>query len=219
MTTYLAYIDDSGDEITAVYTAILFPAEKWSTVLRAWLTYRANLYATYSIPATFELHATELVRAGRNRPAPSLTFGVNTELSFRKRVFETALATIAAMPDVRLIGKVMPHSRPDACYVALLETIDRMMAEEDGTAIAIVDGNGSDPNHRIAHRNLKLDLRRVVEDPWHQESHASQLVQMADLASYALFQAHSLRESRKWMWGWMRKHLHSKEWDGCCGCP
>lgn len=219
MTTYLAYVDDSGDEVTAVYAALLVPVEKWSVTLRTWLTYRANLYATYAIPADFELHAKDLVQPGKNRPAPTVPFGVNTELRLRKRVVETALATLGSMENLRIIAKVMPHAKPEQCYISLVKQIDRMMLEEDGHAVMVVDGDGSERYQTAAHRDLKLDTRRVIEDPWFQGSHHSQLVQMADLASYAVFQAHKLRESRRWMWGWYASYLHKREWPGCCACP
>jgi len=219
MTTYLAYVDDSGDESTAVYTALLIPVENWAAVLKAWLEFRANIYTTYAIPADFELHAKELVRAGNGRPAPSLPYGVNSELSLRKRVIETALASIGKIPELRIISKVSPHVTPEACYISLVKTINQMMEKEDGQAILVVDGDGTQAYQKTAHRDLKLASRRVIEDPWHQGAHVSQLVQMADMVSYAAFQAHSLRESRRWMWGFFPTYLHKREWVGCCSCP
>jgi hypothetical protein len=219
VTTYIAYIDDSGDENTSVYTALLIPIQSWTTVLRAWLTFRANIYTTFFVPADYELHAKELVQAGRGRPAPSIQYGINTELSKRKRVYEAAMATIAQMSDLRIICKVMPHVTPERCYSALIAKIEEVLAAEDGYAILVVDGDGSQPYQKSTHRGLKLANRRIVEDPWFQGAHLSQLVQMADLVSYAMFQSHSLRVSRQWLWGYFAHHLHTKEWEGCCACP
>lgn len=83
----------------------------------------------------------------------------------------------------------------------------------------VIDGDGSQSYQKAAHRELKLSARRIIEDPWHQESHLSQFVQMADIASYTVFQAHSLRPSRRFMWGWMKQFLHKREAAGCCSCP
>lgn len=219
MTTYVAYIDDSGDEDYAVYTALLVPIEVWTKTLRKWLTFRQNLYQTYLIPADYEIHCKDLIRAGKGTPAPSITYGVNTEASKRRKVLELATATIGTLQGVRMIAEVMTHSTPEACYRTLLRKIDAEMVSEDGWAMAVVDGNGSDGSHKAAHRALKLDLRRIVEDPWHQDSQLSQFVQMADVAAYMVFQAHRARDSRKPLWGWMRRYLHPIEVPGHCSCP
>ena len=218
MTTYIAYIDDSGDENTAVYTALLIPAEKWNLTLGKWLSFRKQLYDGYSIPADFELHATELL-AGKGRPAPSLTYGVNTDMGKRKRVFNLAVAQIGMLTDVKMISKVMAHGAPDACYRSLLAEVDSQLAAEDSWAVMIVDGQGGDGTHKAAHRDLKLTSRRILEDPWFVDSKVSQFVQMADIASYSVFQAHGVNPTRQFMWGYMVRYLHNREWPGCCNCP
>jgi len=216
MTTYIVYVDDSGDEKTAVYTAILMPVEKWSENLTKWLVFRKNLFNTYDIPASFELHATELI-GGKTQPSPSFKFG-KSDLVKRQRVLELAVATVGTLDSVRIISKVVPHVTPEVCYSMLLSEIERVLAAEDSWAMLVVDGNGTEASHKVAHRALKLSTRRIIEDPWHQESHLSQFVQMADIVSYTIFQAHSLRPSRRFMWGWMKRHLHTREWSGCCVC-
>lgn len=219
MTTYLAYIDDSGDETLAVYTALLLPIERWTEALTLWLSFRKNLYRDYGIPADFEIHCKDLIQAGKGRPAPGITYGVNTEASKRRRVLELANATIRSIPDLQVVAKVHAHVSPDHCYRTLLSEIDAQMAAGDSWALLVVDGDGSQPYQKAAHRDLKLANRRIVEDPWHQGSHASQFVQMADVAAYSVFQAHRLRESRRQLWGWMATYLHPKELPGCCACP
>jgi hypothetical protein len=219
MTTYVAYIDDSGDEDYAVYAALLVPIETWTKTLRQWLTFRQNLYQSYSIPADYEIHCKDLIQAGKGTPAPSITYGVNTEASKRRKVLELATARIGSLAGIRMIAEVKTHSTPESCYRSLLKKIDAQMIAEDGWTMAVVDGNGSDGSHKTAHRALKLDVRRIIEDPWHQDSQLSQFVQMADVAAYMVFQAHRVRESRKQLWGWMSKHLHSIEVAGYCACP
>lgn len=219
MTTYIAYLDDSGDETLDVYTALLIPTEAWNDTLTRWLTFRKKLYDEYSIPANFELHATELIQPGKGRPAPTVPYGVNSEGSKRRLVLELAMATVRSIPDLRVIAKVEAHSSPEKCYRSLIKEIDRQMAAEDSWALVVVDGDGTQQYQKTAHRDLKLATRRILEDPWHQGSHLSQLVQMADIASYSVFQAHRLRDSRRLLWGWMRTYLHPKEWADCCACP
>jgi hypothetical protein len=218
LTSYIAYIDDSGDEDYAVYAALLLPVEKWSQTLRQWLTFRQQLYQGYSIPADYEIHCKDLIQPGKGKPAPSIQYGVNVDAAKRRRVLELATATIGRL-GISMIAEVRTHSTPEACYRALLKKIDDRMLAEDSWAMVVVDGNGSDPSHKAAHRALKLDLRRIIEDPWHQDSNLSQFVQMADVAAYMVFQAHRLRESRKHLWGWMTKYLHPIETADRCACP
>jgi hypothetical protein len=219
MTTYLAYIDDSGNETRAVYTALLVPVQSWRTVLRQWLQYRALLFSDYLIPADVELHAAEITRSGKGKLAPSIQYGVNTMLSKRKKVLELSVAKIGALSEVKLIAHQDTLISPESCYGELLRKLTDFLEGEDSFAVLVVDGDGRQRYHKVAHRLLKLDSRRIVEDPWHQDSAASQLVQMADLASYSVFQAHELYEHRDYMWGWMAKYLHKMEIPGICSCP
>lgn len=196
-----------------MYCALLMPIEMWTSNLTLWLSFRKNLYATYGIPADFELHAAELI-GGKDRPSSQFSFGPS---ELRNRVMELAVATIGAMSDIRIVSKVEPHVSPKDCYRHLLRKLDDIMTAEESWSLLVVDGN--DPAHRTAHRDLSLTSRRIVEDPWMQDSKRSQFVQMADIAAHTVFQAHKLRTSRRFMWGWMITHLHRREWPGSCVCP
>lgn len=219
MTTYIAYIDDSGNENRAVYLALLIPAERWSETLRKWLTFRSNIYETYEVPADTELHAAEVVRAGKNTLAPGITYGVNTDKGRRMRLLQAAVAQVGQLEHVRIVSYQDTLITPEQCYERLLKRIESILLAEDSWALLVVDGQDSDREHKKAHRRLKLDSRRILEDPWKQDSKHSQLVQMADLAAYTLFQGHELNESRQSMWPWMKEYLHDREWDGHCNCP
>ncbi|WP_461164936.1 DUF3800 domain-containing protein [Arthrobacter sp. R4-81] len=219
MTTYIAYIDDSGNENRAVYLALLIPAERWSETLREWLTFRANVYKVFEVPADVELHAAEVVQAGKNILAPGVKYGVNTDAGRRKKLLNHAVLKIGQLEHVRIVSYQDTLITPAQCYERLLKRLETLLAAEDSCAIVIVDGEDSDTEHKKAHRRLKLDDRRVLEDPWKQDSKHSQLVQMADLAAYTLFQGHELFQPRAFMWPWMQKFLHQREWDAHCNCP
>ena len=161
MTTYIAYIDDSGDDHTAVYTALLIPIERWSETLGDWLSFRANLYEAFKIPASFELHATELL-AGKGQPAPSLPWGVNTDMGIRKKVANLAVNKIGTLSHVRVLSKVMPHATPDSCYRALLLDIDHVLRDEDSWAIMIVDGDG----RRSEERRVGKECQGLCRSRW-----------------------------------------------------
>jgi hypothetical protein len=215
---YIAYVDDSGDETTSVYTALLIPIDRWSECLAGWLEFRRRLYGTYGIPADVELHAAEFVH-GKGTPAPGVTYGVNTDRAKRRHVLKLASAQIGSMQALTLLARVMPGAKPADCYRRLIADLDDLMVAEGGWCLMVVDGDGTQQYHKPIHRELRLATRRIVEDPWHQESHLSQFVQMADIASYTVFQAHALRPSRRFMWEWMANYLHARESQGCCVCP
>ncbi|MBH0053188.1 DUF3800 domain-containing protein [Salinibacterium sp. SWN139] len=218
MTTYIAYIDDSGDEKYAVYTALLIPIEKWTSTLHEWLKFRRNVFETFTVPADGEIHATELL-SGKGNPAPTLSYGINRDMGKRKKLLNLAVAAVGSLEHVRVLSRVVPNGKPDDCYRSLLKDMESRLTAEDSWAILVVDGNGTDGSHKKAHRALKIANRRIVEDPWHQDSKLSQLVQMADIVSFTIFQAHKLNQTRRFMWGWMPDFIHRREWPGACNCP
>ena len=204
----------------AIYVALLISVNGWSAALRQWLDFRRHLYQRDKIPTDFELHAVDLVRPGKGRPAPSVKHGVNSDGRRRKRVLKESIEKIGQLEEVGIVPYITVGGTPEACYVGLVGLLERWLGAEGGWAIAVVDGDGvSQPYLYRTHRQLKLASRRVVEDAWPQGSHVSQLVQMADIAAYSFHQAHKRRESRKFMWDWYQKYLHVRELPDCCGCP
>jgi Protein of unknown function (DUF3800) len=219
LTTYIAYIDDSGNENRAVYLALLIPVEHWNTTLREWLDFRAQLYTGMQVPATVELHAKDVVQPGKGTLAPGIKYGVNTDAGKRKKLLNLAVAQIGVLSHARIVSFQDTLITPEQCYERLLKRLESLLLAEDSWAIAVVDGQDTDPVHKRVHRRLKLASRRILEDPWKQDSKHSQLVQMADIAAYSLHQGHELFPSRQFMWGWMKTYLHAQEWPGHCNCP
>lgn len=219
MTAYIAYVDDSGNENRAVYLALLIPLEHWNVTQQDWLAFRGKLYSALGVPADVELHAAEIAQPGKGKLAPGLTYGVNTDRGKRRKLLELGTAQVGQLEHVRIIAHQDVHITPEKCYNALLKKIDRVLLEEDSWALMVVDGTNTDASHFRAHRQLDPQNRRIIEDPWKQDSALNQMVQMADLAAYTLFQGHELYEGRNFMWGWAKKYLHDREWSGQCCCP
>jgi hypothetical protein len=161
---YIAYVDDSGDETTSVYTALLIPIDRWSECLAGWLEFRRRLYGTYGIPADVELHAAEFVH-GKGTPAPGVTYGVNTDRAKRRHVLKLASAQIGSMQALTLLARVMPGAKPADCYRRLIADLDDLMVAEGGWCLMVVDGDGTQQYHKPIHRELRLATRRIVEDP------------------------------------------------------
>ncbi|GAA2803973.1 DUF3800 domain-containing protein [Crossiella cryophila] len=206
MTTRLLYVDDSGADASrwAVYGWVEMNIADWRPALRAWLDWRQHLYETIGLPASYELHATKFVN-GRGRPT-------NTDWDLRKAnrsaVMVETLTTLAALPGVR-VGAVCRRSGHHthaadkaALYADLVTALDRRLTENDEYGLITMDGDGTDPSYRSAHRNLKLATRRIVEDPAFQGSHISQLMQIADLVAYSAYMQVLRHPAKQLMWGW-----------------
>lgn len=222
---YLMYIDDSGDEQSQFYSALLIPLPLWARYLDTWLKFRRWLYAKHGVPARFELHAytwlhvKETGAADRPMPVPDdPDAAINRSKDLRREIAGKALKAIRSMNTLGLLTCETEGTDPAVAYRAVIEAVDRQLVERDGWAIAAIDGDPANPPpylHR-AHRDLDIRTRRIVEDGWAQPAHGSQLIQMADLVAHCAFQAHRRKPSRHFMWNWYAG-LHDLEW--VCACP
>ncbi len=202
----LFYIDDSGAQTSqlVVYGWVELSVSDWRPALRSWLDWRKALHASTGLPASYELHATKFVN-GRGRPTGT---GWDRSKANRSAVVVDALSAIAAMPGVRT-GAVCRDTTGaryvDAkarLYADLVTEIDARLVAADHHGFVIMDGDGTDPSYRQAHRSLRLATRNLVEDPFFQGSHLSQWVQVADLVAYAAYQCVLRAPGKEVMWDW-----------------
>lgn len=211
---YLAYVDDSGDENCDLLGAVMLPLDSWRECLRAWLDWRRFLFRRWGIPADFELHAVDFLRPKKN-PVPVdhsrggrvLSSGINSQLGQRREVYRRSLDAIRYMPGVRIATVCRQGSDRVVTYQALLAAFQTTMEETDEDVLVMVDGGSPDPRLRGEHRVLKLKHRRIIEDPWPERSHHSQLLQIADLVVHAAYQHIVRQPSRKFMWNWYPEQL------------
>ena len=219
-TTYLLYADDSGDEHDSFYTAVLIPIPLWPVYLARWLRFRQWLYQQHAVPARYELHAYQWIPAKGPRPVPDTPQAlINTSTGLRRDITVKALKTIAGMQDLGVLTCRHPGAVKADAYRAMITAVDTALAVRGDWAIVVTDGDPSNPDPHIhrAHRDLDIRTRRIVEDGWIQPAHASQLIQIADLAVHCAFQAHRHTPNRDFMWDWYATYLHAHEWD--CACP
>jgi hypothetical protein len=73
--------------------------------------------------------------------------------------------------------------------------------------MVIMDGDGTDPTYREAHRKLKLRSRSLIEDSLFQPGRLSQWVQMADLVAYAAYMHLARIPAKEATWSWYSDHL------------
>ena len=126
-----------------------------------------------------------------------------------------ALTTIGSAEALR-VGAVFRRTRAKGAdyhreraglYAALIAHIDARLAADEELGLIFMDGDDSDSIYREAHRELKLDVRRVVEDPLFQGSHRSQPVQMADLVAWTAYQSLQRHPGKQYAWPWYEKFL------------
>lgn len=215
------YIDDSGaiDTGYVVYSWIEVTPANWNVGLKAWLDLRKDLYAKYMIPPSVELHATTLVGG---RGTPSTNPAVNQSKQLRQQVAEDALQVIGSTLELR-VGTVYRQTgtrgrayaaERDAVYAKLVNHLDTRLGHAGEIGMIFMDGNGTAPGYRAAHRELELSSRRIIEDPIFQGSHISQWVQMADLVAWSTYQSLLRHHGKQFAWGWYDQHLRAADING-----
>lgn len=210
----LFYVDDSGRPSAGrvVYGWIGFEPWLWSEILGTWLEVRKFLWRQYRIPVTQELHTTEYVNGrGRISTKPPDAFRGNGQTLWRELGREVAVECLRALSSMHglRIGAIIatrePHRLAETkrdLYQVLLGSFDEVLAHRDALGMIFVDGDGRDTTYRDAHRSLPRATRHIVENPIHQDSQTSQLMQMADLVAWTA-NAHTdppprLPEAQQW---------------------
>ncbi|MFE2755853.1 DUF3800 domain-containing protein [Actinosynnema sp. NPDC059335] len=202
----LFYLDDSGAQSSGivVFGWVELPVACWRPALRSWLDWRKALHDAIGLPASYELHATKFAN-GRGRPTKT---DWDHSKGNRSAVMAEALRTVASLPGVST-GAVFRDTKgtnySDAkatAYADLVVMIDVRLADTGQHGFVVMDGDGSDPSYRQAHRSLRLATRNLIEDPFFQGSHLSQWVQIADLVAYAAYQAVLRAPGKEPMWDW-----------------
>jgi len=217
----LFYIDDSGTEQTGYITYSWLSVEitEWRPSLRALLDWRLAMSEQHQIPVRFELHSTAFLRGEGH---PSLDPAWNRRKVNRNAVAKSGLAQLGELPSLSLgtayrrttaTRRAYAAERADV-YDKTVQLIDGLLSADGDLGIIVMDGNGTDPSYRRAHRNLKLATRSIIEDPAFQPSHESQFVQMADLVAYVSYQ-HLLRApNRRFMSAWFPTYLAGLHYGG-----
>jgi hypothetical protein len=211
------YVDDSGATNTGwvVYGYVEVPAECWGAAFGRWLDFRRLLYEQYRIPASYELHAHNFIN-GRGNPSQRVKWNRDKEL--RRRLAVSALQVIAEMPGVR-VGAVVRHTeaRRDAyaeerqrVYGELVERLTTRLERDRAYGAVVIDGDGSDVSYEQRHADLDMASRRILENPIFHGAHASPMLQVADLVSYAAYQAVRRDPEKAFMHDWFDSHLAAR---------
>ncbi|HET7415655.1 MAG TPA: DUF3800 domain-containing protein [Arthrobacter sp.] len=206
---YLCYADDSGDDDGRTITALLIPVQSWTTLLGGWLAARAELSETWGVKKHAELHSYDLF-ANRGRYCETLEQEKRFGPPSRRRAFALAMKRLGQIEGLVTFTVATDLVTMADVYEIFLRHVQHW-AEAHSTHVMVIydgmDAFDTNPDETIeqhrrdrraalgnarplrkVHRNLDLGTRRIIEDVVMQDSKVSQLIQAADMASYAAFQ-------------------------------
>lgn len=186
-TTYLVYIDDSGDETQDLLTAVAIPVTSWTGLLEKWKKYRRWVAKKHKIPTSTELHALDLGTnsKGERGSLPRLKPGQ------RNAIAKAGFQTLTAGEGIRVLTVFAPVPEGSGkLYSVMVDFLEEFCNAHKSHAIIYYDGTAESLQKATTtvHRNLDYN-RRVLEDPRGYSSSESHLIQIADFAAYAAHQA------------------------------
>lgn len=206
--SYQIFIDESGSnrDGIAVYSAVVIPMSQRQQADQNLLAVRSLLNSKYSIPASQEIHATKFV-GGRGRPSTNPSF--NTKES-RLEAMELYLHRIGHMSDLTILTVYchMDESVRDyrkTCtelYERLISYINVICQISNSFCEITIDGNGTDPSYKKAHRRIDPDNRRVVGDPTFMPADKSLWLQVADSCAWSAYQHLARQDGKQRLWTW-----------------
>lgn len=206
----LIYVDDSGAESSGIvaYSWVSISADQWRDGLQEVLDWRAWMRDSYGIPKNYELHMTKFAN-GRGNPS-TFEDGWNRSKANRSLVLDETFArfgkwswlgsgTIFARTNAR---RQDYRDERERVYRELVVTLERELSSAEEWGLIYMDGDGTDQIYRRAHRDLKVESRRILEDPSFQHSHLSQWIQIADIVAYAAYQNVLALPEKRFAWKW-----------------
>ena len=207
-TTYLVYVDDSGDETQDLLTALAIPVSVWADTLQAWKKFRRWVAQRFDIPTSTELHALDLgtnSNAGRGK-LPALAPGD------RNQITKAAFGTIGSIAKLRVLTVFAPVPEGSGkLYSQLVAFVEEFCEFHNSHAVIWYDGTAENQTQstRAVHRALPYS-RRVLEDPRGYASSESHLVQMTDFIAHSAHHAVLNDRGVGPADSYLRQHAYSK---------
>lgn len=197
---HLIYIEDSGDEHLAIFSALAIPVEQWRDCFARIKEFRRNLKQTHGIYVYKELHAWKFV-SGRGHIADRVV-----TKSQRAAIFAQALDVIAQLPGAQMFNACFPQGRTNWAFERLVNRIERTLVTWGSHAVLFCDqGKESDYTRLVRRMNVfnpipsqfgtwkdtgasyrNIPLQRIVEDPVFKRSDQSYFIQLVDFAAFSL---------------------------------
>jgi Protein of unknown function (DUF3800) len=188
---HLVYMDDSKDEKSCCFSAIILPSELWNEALDHLIAFRRTIKASHGIYMTVELHATDWI-GGRGNVAPQ-----TVRRDIRAAIFKDALSHIIELPQCAIIAAHGLRRDENILFERLCNRIQRNMQAKQSRAILISDeGKNYDGLVRKLRRfnpisgqfggTLQRPLDRIIEDLVYRKSDRSLFIQAADFCAFSL---------------------------------
>lgn len=188
---HLVYVDDSKDENSSCFSAIILPVSRWNEALDHLIAFRRAIKASHGIYTTIELHATDWI-GGRGNIAPQ-----TVRRDERAGLFKDAMRHIAKLPECCIINAHGPRRAENLLFERLCNRIQSNMSKRNSRAIIISDeGKNYDGLVRKMRRfnpiqghfggTLNRPLDRIIEDLVYRKSDRSLFIQAADFCAFSL---------------------------------
>jgi len=197
---HFVYIDDSGDEKSRCYSALILHESSWKHAQAEIKRFRRALKMSDGMFVTKELHANEFV-AGRGRVGLQII-----PKGRRCEIFRELLDLIVSLPNVHLMNAISSKANERVIFERLVNRINKAMNHWNSNAIIFHD-EGKDYTHLIRRmcvynpiRSMygawpdgspikNFPLNRILEDIVYRDSKQSGFIQLVDFCAYALFRS------------------------------
>jgi hypothetical protein len=143
---HIVYIDDSGDQEWAIFSALAIPAELWRDTFEKVKEFRQALKHKDGILLRKELHAVDFI-PGRGRPAGPKRAVLKHR---RSEIFRETLTLTAALPEAKSLNAAGPRRYEDRLFERLLVRIHVCMRKSDPQSHALII---SDKGKEVAYTN------------------------------------------------------------------
>lgn len=199
---HLVYVDDSKDEKSICFSAIMIPATKWLEAFDHLVAMRRSMKATHGIYTRLELHATDWL-GGRGNVAPE-----TVRRSERMALFNYVLDELVKLPNVDIFNAHGPRAKEETLFKYLVQRIQNTVAYRSDQALIISDeGKNYDHLLRKMRRinyipsalggwedgatSKNMPATNVVEDIVYRDSRRSLFIQAADFCAFSLLRFES----------------------------
>lgn len=188
---HLVYVDDSKDDQSCCFSALILPADRWIEALDHLIAFRRAIRQSHGIYTTIELHATDWI-GGRGNVAPQTILR-----SERAIIFRQALVHFAELPALSIINAHGPRRQDQALFERLCNRIQANMVAQGSRALIISDEGKNYDNlvRRLRRYNpipsrfggtIHRPLDRIIEDLVYRKSERSLFIQAADFCAFSL---------------------------------
>jgi hypothetical protein len=194
---HFVYIDDSGDEAIACFSALIIPADQWRESLDHLLCVRQQMRDSDGIYLKAEIHSTDW-NGGKGAIAR-----VPVSKPRRAQLFDFFLGGVATIPGAQLINAAVPRADKDRAFEWLLQRTHVNMEKAGSRCVVFCDeGKSYDAIRRKmgifnfirskfgdwggGQEAINIPAKRLLEDLVYRDSARSIFIQAADACAYAL---------------------------------